>query len=319
MGGQPSGPRHLDLYAITPTLFTSGATGIDAGSLAYAAEWITGHGIRDLLLTGSYGEFQSLTDDERVTVLDAVRAVPGAGSVMACAAKPSTEATACLAARLLDHGADLVMVAPPLLAEIGDSEMFRHFEYLSDRFPRRLVVYNNPVFGTDLTAEALGRLAALPGVAAIKQGTASLAALAASIQAVRRGSDGATRVLIASDLTGIVGLLAGGAGLTSTNSWAFPHAVTQLVSAAAAADWERGRRVAGALEPYFALVRRLGQPRTVKAAMQLRGIPGTGELRLPYTPLDAPERAELQATVQQCDSALTEIGVTIAEPARRTW
>jgi dihydrodipicolinate synthase/N-acetylneuraminate lyase len=318
MAEQPSAPRHLDLYAIMPTLFTEGGADVDAGSMACAAEWITGEGISDLLLTGSYGEFQSLTDDERVTALRAVRPLPGLRSVMACAAHPSTGATACLAARLLDHGADLVMVAPPLLAEVSKAELFRHFEYLSDRFPGRLVIYNNPVFGTDLSAETLGFVAALPGVVAIKQGTISLPALTASIRAVDQGSGGTAGVLIASDLTGVLGLLAGGAGLTSTNSWAFPRAIVHLVAAAAAADWKRAGHISDALEPYFALARRLGQPRTVKAAMQLRGLPGTGELRLPYVPLERSERTELQATLERCDTALSAMGIAGPERAGST-
>jgi dihydrodipicolinate synthase/N-acetylneuraminate lyase len=316
MDGQRSAPRDLDLYAIMPTLFTTGGAGVDARSMAQAAEWITNEGISNLLLTGSYGEFQSLTANERVSVLRSVRPVAGVRSVMACAAQPSTEATARLAAQLLDHGADLVMVAPPLLAEVSQGDLFRHFEHLSARFPGRLVIYNNPMFGIDLSPETLEFISALPGVVAIKQGTSSLAALAASIEAVNRSSRGTVRILIASDLTGVLGLLAGGNGLTSTNSWAFPRAVVQLVAAAAVADWERARRVALALEPYFSLVRRLGQPRTVKAAMQLRGLPGTGELRLPYAPLGKPERAELQAVLEQCDGMLEEIGIAPLEPTQ---
>ncbi len=316
MAEQPDAPRHLDLYGIMPTLFTERGADVDAGAMAYAAEWMTDHRINDLLLTGSYGEFQSLDDDERVGVLRAVRAQPGVRSVMACAAHPSTSATARLAGRLVDEGADLVMVAAPLLSEVTETEVFRHFEYLSDQFPCRLVVYNNPVFGTDLSAEALGFVAALPGIVAIKQGTASLRSLTASIRAVDQGSGGTARVLIASDLTGVLGLLAGAAGLTSTNSWAFPRAFVQLIAAAATKDWERSRHITGVLEPYFALARRFGQPRTVKAAMQLRGLPCTGEVRLPYVPLENAERTELAAILEQCDMNLSLLGIAAPEGTR---
>ena len=78
--------------------------------MARAAERMASQGVNDLLLTGSYGEFQSLTDEERVSVLRAVRAVTAVRSVMACAAPPSTEATARLASRLFDEGANEVMV-----------------------------------------------------------------------------------------------------------------------------------------------------------------------------------------------------------------
>ena len=316
MAEQLDVPRHLDLYSIMPTLFTERGAAVDAGAMAFAAEWMTDQGISDLLLTGSYGEFQSLDDDERVSVLRAVRAQAGVRSVMACAAHPSTSATAGLAERLVDEGADLVMVAAPLLSEVTETEVFRHFEYLSDQFPGRLVVYNNPVFGTELSAEALGFVTAFPGIVAIKQGTTSLRSLTASIRAVDQGSEGTARVLIASDLTGVLGLLAGAGGLTSTNSWAFPRAFVQLIGAAVVADWERARQISGALESYFALARRFGQPRTVKAVMQVRGLPGTGEVRLPYVPLENAERTELAATLEQCDMNLSLLGIAAPEGTR---
>lgn len=302
-----SAVRSLDLYAIAPTFFTPDGSAVDVQATARATEWMITQGIGSFLVTGAYGEFQSLTGDERVAVLRAVRSVPGVRSVMACAALPATEATRVLAARLLSEGADLVMIAPPFAAEVSPAEVLRHFDYLSGRLPDRLVVYNNPVFGTDLSPAELETVAALPGVVALKQGTSSLGALAESIRAVHQAGAGRVRVLVASDLTGILGLLSGADGLTSTNSWAFPQAMRDLVRAASDRDWEEARCIAAALAPYFSLARRFGQPRTVKAALRLRGLPVAEVMRLPYLPLDDRERKELQAVLEECDTALASV------------
>jgi 4-hydroxy-tetrahydrodipicolinate synthase len=88
----------------------------------------------------------------------------------------------------------------------------------------------------------------------------------------------------------------------------FPQAIRNMVAAAAAGGWESARQIAAALEPYFAVARRLGQPRTVKAAMRLRGLPGTDAVRLPYQPLDASESNTLRAALSSCDSALAGLG-----------
>ncbi|MGH3395990.1 MAG: dihydrodipicolinate synthase family protein [Streptosporangiaceae bacterium] len=310
MTAGPGGPayRALELYAIAPTLYGAGGRTVDVGAMAACAERMVGHGIRDFLLTGSYGEFQSLTDDERVHVLRAVRAVNGVRAVMACAAQPATAATAELAARLLGEGADEVMVAAPFAAEVRRDEILRHFRQLSRQLPGGIVVYNNPAFGMDLPPADLAEITSLPGIAAVKQGTASLPGLAESISAVHARSGDEVRMLAASDLTGVLGLLAGADGLTSTNCWAFPGAFRSLVGSAAAGDWESARQVAAALDPYFAVVRRLGQPRTVKAAMQARGLPGTRNVRLPYRPLKAPECALLRIALEECDKALAQVG-----------
>ena len=81
----PAAPA-LALYAIAPTLFSSDGERVDPAAMAAAAQWMVAEGIHDFLLTGSYGEFQSLTDDERVSVVRAVRSVTGVRTVMACAA-----------------------------------------------------------------------------------------------------------------------------------------------------------------------------------------------------------------------------------------
>jgi dihydrodipicolinate synthase/N-acetylneuraminate lyase len=299
--------RGLDLYAIAPTLFDEDGR-VDTGAMRAAAEWMAGHGIPDLLLTGSYGEFQSLSDDERVEILRVIRAVPEVRTVMACAAGTSTEGTVRLGRRLADEGADLVMVAAPIAAEVSYADVLRHFELMADGLDA-LVVYNNPVFGTDLTADELAGIVAVSAYRAVKQGTQSLRSLTQSIQAVHEASAGSARLLAASDLTAVPSLVAGADGLTSTNSWAFPCSVAAIVRAAGCGDWGQARRVAASLEPYFTLARRCGQPRTVKAAMALRGLPGAGRVRPPYVPLGPDEMAELEHVLEKCDAELDLLGV----------
>lgn len=314
-GRDEDGSGGVALYAIAPTLFTPGdPLGVDLGAMADAVSWMVDQHVPDVLLTGSYGEFQSLTDDERVDVVRAVRGVGGVRSVMACAVSTSTAGTVTLGRRQVDAGADLVMVAAPVVSEVSPSEVRRHFAVAAERIPAPLVVYNNPVFGRDLSPEELEDVVEGGAFRAVKQGTHSLRALAASVSGVHRASGGRTRVLAASDLTGAAALFAGADGLTSTNSWAFPGAIAAIVGAARSGEWATCRGVAAALEPYFALTRRLGQPRTVKGAMTHRGLPGGGRVRLPYVPLDADERAELERVVEKCDAELGALGVDPMKP-----
>lgn len=298
----------LDLFAIAPTLF-GGDGRVDVEATRAAAGWMVQNGIPDLLLTGSYGEFQSLADDERIEILGAVRDVPGVRTIMACAAGTSTLGTAEIGRRLAIEGADLVMVAAPIAAEVTPDEVQRHFSVLAEGIDAELVVYNNPVFGTDLTPTQLARIVTRSPYRAVKQGTRSLRSLTRSIPAVHEASEGRARVLAASDVTAVVALLAGVDGLTSTNSWAFPRAIVAIRRAAMAGDWERAQRISAALEPYFALAERLGQPRTVKAAMALRGLPGGGHVRPPYVALGHDESVELDLTIEKCDTELELVGV----------
>lgn len=295
----------LDLYAIAPTMYDDSGD-LDAGAMRANVEWLADRGIDRFLLTGAYGEFQSLDDDERVALVEAVLGTGRAKSIMAGAPHPSTRATARLARRLFDAGADLVMVAPPLVAELSTDDIDRHFNHLAAELQHGLVVYNNPVFGTDLSARDLARLADLGAYEAVKQGTTRLGQVIETVQAVR-ASGSTMRIYAAADLSALATLAVGFDGLTSTNCWVFPDAFVSMIEAAAKQDLARVRALSDALAPYATVVRRLGQPRTVKAALIARGGAGSRHVRLPYVGLSDGEAAELARAIEATDSLLEAI------------
>jgi dihydrodipicolinate synthase/N-acetylneuraminate lyase len=292
----------LDLYAIAPTHFAADLA-LDVDATVRNVERLAASRIRRLLLTGSYGEFQSLHDEERLRVLGAVRSSGIAESIMACAASPSTDATATLALRMLEAGADLVMVSAPLACELSSADIVRHFEVLSQRVGQRLVVYNNPVFGVDLGPAVLGAIAAMDGYVAIKQGTRDLGNLLRGLEAVRTsGRD--VRVYAASDMMAGGTLTAGVDGLTSTNCWVFPDVFPAMLAAAQSGDRRRLSALDTALGPYRSVVAQLGQPATVKAAMHLRGYDGTAAVRHPYVELDATAVRQVELSMAASDALL---------------
>ena len=52
-----------------------------------------------------------------------------------------------------------------------------------------------------------------------------------------------------------------------------------------------------------------------KAAMRLRGLPGTDAVRVPYQPLDASEYNTLRAAMDTCDDALAKLGRALQQSA----
>ena len=289
-------------YAIAPTQFTEDGR-LDAGAVAANVERASLAGVSRILLTGAYGEFQSLEDDERVSVVAAVREISPRIEIMAGAVHPSTESTLRMANRLFQAGADEVMVGPPSMAEVTDSDILRHFGFLAARAEGPLAVYNNPIFGHDLEPGLIASLADLGSYRSIKQGTSSMSHLLGSVSAAGRGR-GNLRVLAASDLSALVSLAAGVHGLTSTNYWAFPPAITSMATYAATSGHPRAEAIHRALTPFFDAVRSLGQPRAIKAAMTLRGYAGASTVRLPYAPLSEVEIRNLKEVVTRVDETL---------------
>jgi 4-hydroxy-tetrahydrodipicolinate synthase len=95
------------------TLFDADGVRVDAPATAALAARLVGAGVRGILVAGSTGEADALTDDERVALIAAVRAAcPGvpllAGASGAWAGQAAGRVEAAVAA-----GADAVLVAPP--------------------------------------------------------------------------------------------------------------------------------------------------------------------------------------------------------------
>lgn len=296
-------PDPMTLYAIAPTQFTSDGHTVDARSMAANIERLASSGINNVLLTGAYGEFHSLTDTERLEILQQVRSTGACASIMACAASLSAEATASLALKMLEDGADYAMVAPPLACETTESDVLRYFEYLAAAVGRQLVVYNNPVFGHDLEPRVMAEVMAMDGYVAVKQGTRDIVRLLGSIEAIR-ATGRVVRIYIASDLSATLTLAAPVDGLTSTNAWVFPDAILSLVAAASRNDIGEMQRLHRALAPYRRVLARVGQPAGVKAAMQIRGYVGSCAVRPPYAQCSIDEMDCLRDALAECDSAV---------------
>ena len=220
MASRSTGRSDRQLYSILPTPFSL-SFAVDYEALRDHVIRLSEAGIPDLLLTGAYGEFQSLTDSERCDIVASVASV-ASGAIMACAALPSTLATAGLANRLLEAGAHQIMISPPLIAEVTETEILRHFEVLSSRIEAPLVVYNNPVFGVDLGRALLARIAELSQIKTIKQGSPAADGIRVAIETFGAQE---RQVLAASDLKSVDSLKQGADGFTSTKLFSIPTCV----------------------------------------------------------------------------------------------
>lgn len=295
--------RATNFYAIAPTVFDD-AGRVDGAAIADNIARIAAHGVTGVLLTGSYGEFQVLRPDERVSVTDAVvRANPSA-VVMAGAAALNGDDAIDIGARLLEVGAHQVMVSAPFAAELTDADLLAHFERIGDALKRDLIVYNNPVFGVDISSVVLQQVTRASAYTGVKQGTKSLASMVETIARVQ--ATGQAQVLAAADLACAAAIGAGVGGVTSTNVWVFPEAFITLADPAVAPAPKA--MVLAALQPYATVVRTLGQPRVVKAAMVLRGYAGTAHVRAPYLPLDEIETKRLASALAETDDLLSAVG-----------
>ena len=99
-------------------------------------------GIRNVIAAGSTGEFNSLTDEERRSVIKTVvEESAGCMTVIGCAAHSGTDLAMNLAHYCKEIGCDGVMVTPPYYGFSGFEGLKRHFEIISDNVDLGIVIY----------------------------------------------------------------------------------------------------------------------------------------------------------------------------------
>ena len=90
------------------------AGAVDPAATAALAADLAGRGMRAVLVAGTTGEAGTLTPDERVALIGAVRdAVPAGVPVIAGTGAATTDAAAVLTKAAMDAGADAVLAFPP--------------------------------------------------------------------------------------------------------------------------------------------------------------------------------------------------------------
>lgn len=282
--------RVRGIFNITVTPFTSDGT-VDKAAMRATIGRVLDLGYDGLLIGGTYGEFATMSAEERADLFRFVADEAGGRvPLLLCTAHSDVRVVSELT-RLASGLGGLPMVTPPYVSEVEDAHIEAFFRHIAPVSRTGIMIYNAPGIGITLSPALVERLAEIDGIVALKQGDLAPAVvdrLAATVV-------GHIRVLAASDLVFPGTLLAGFDGFSSTNSCALPEIILETYRRLTAGD----AAAAGALHrrwyPLRALARRFGQPQTTKAAMTARGWIG-GHVRPPL--MDAtPEQASQIASV----------------------
>jgi 4-hydroxy-2-oxoglutarate aldolase len=252
-------------------------------------------GIHGYLALGSNGENRSLSEAERIAILQTVVGHKGQDQVvMAGAAYEAQREAERFLVVAADIGADFGLVLAPgyFRKQMTPEVLYRYFSTLADSAPLPLLLYNAPGFnGVALDPELVGRLASHPNIVGMKDSAAS------GIEAFLPLQGPGFAVLAGSADFLFPAMLGGSPGGTVSLADSFPAVALHLYELGLARDEVEG-------PPYQAFVSRVNAAISgrhgvagVKVAMDLAGYNG-GSARRPLLPLDDDARAELQATLE---------------------
>jgi len=248
-------------------------------------------GLLGYLALGSNGENRSLSEDERLHVLDEIVRYKGAGQVViAGATYDAQRETERFLAAAADLGADFGLVLSPgyFRKQMTDDVLFRYFSTLADSSPIPLLLYNAPGFcGVTLGPALVGRLAEHPNIVGMKDSASS------GIEQFLHLQGPSFNVLAGSANFLFPAMMGGSVGGTVSLANSFPAVAMRLFGYGRSRDDIRGA-------PYQEWVGRVNKAVSgsfgvpgVKAAMDLAGFHG-GIPRRPLLPLEPNQVASLR-------------------------
>ena len=253
-------------------------------------------GVHGLVLMGTVGEGNSLSADEKRSVLGAaVEIARGAVPVIAGVSEFTT-ATAVNFVRDAERiGASGFMVLPGMVYVPTPRELEYHFRAVADATSLPLMLYNNPPsYRVNIDLDTLARLADVPNIVCIKESSPDPRRFTDLINAF-----GERFTLFAGlDDIAFEGLVLGAKGWVSGLTNAFPAESLALYDALRTGDLERARRIYRWFMPLLHLDAEHDLVQSIKLAEQVMGR-GSERVRGPRLPLAGARRDAVIRMVEQ--------------------
>ena len=293
------------IFSAVPTLFSSDGE-VDAGANRTLYKFVAGL-VDGLLVAGTTGEFPALDDAERLALIELALAEAGPERVIAHVGAPDARHSARLARAAAALGATRIAAITPYYLPVRPDELIAHFGRIREAAADlELYAYIFPErTGVRVAADVFAALAAAAGLAGAKlSGSAAgdLAAYAAAAPGLRLFSG--------DDSDPAATMRAGGAGLISGRSSAYPEVYAALSVARGSGDLDAASRRQLVLDRIVALGASIGR---LKYALALRGLGGT-TARMTVDPPDASLCAAIAAEVATLLSIRCEPGARVARP-----
>jgi 4-hydroxy-tetrahydrodipicolinate synthase len=279
----------LSVALVTP--FRDGEVDYDA--FREQIEFQIAAGTRCICPVGTTGESPTLSHPEHERVIHfvcesaarRVKVMPGVGS--------NSTAEALRLTRVAEEaGADAALQVAPYYNKPTQQGFYEHFKAIAEQSGLPQCIYNIPGrTGKNVEPETIARLAELENVTMVKEATGQLdqcsALIAATDLTVLSGDDSLTLPMMAVGARGVISVVGN----------IVPQDMIAMIEAIDAGDLptaqEWHRRLFGLCRDTLGLST---NPIPIKAAMEMLGR-DTGEMRLPMTPLDAPQKAALRKTL----------------------
>jgi 4-hydroxy-tetrahydrodipicolinate synthase len=261
---------------------------VDEDAARKLARHLIENGSSGLVLTGTTGESPTLTDDEKISLLRAIRDELGPATLLISGTGSNdTRHSQRLSAAAADAGADAVLAVTPYYNKPNPAGIKAHYEAVAGAAGIPVLLYNIPSrVVVNLPPELLKELAEIENVVGVKQANDE------ELQPI----DG-LKVLAGNDGTFLRALELGEPGGILVASHLVGPELRKIYDAVQAGDLDRARSIEERLRPLFKVLSETN-PIPVKTALELLGI-CSNRARLPIVEADEEQRAKVRRALEE--------------------
>ncbi len=269
---------------------------LDIAAARRLARYLIENGSHGVVVAGTTGEAPTLTDDEKIELLEAVLDEIGdSGLVIAGTGSNDTRHAADLAERARVAGAHAILSVTPYYNKPSPAGLRAHYAAVSEAAGETpVVLYNIPSrCVTNIAPELLAELAASnANIVAVKQANND-----------DLGPIEGLDVLAGNDEVFARTLAFGGPGGILVASHVIGPQMRELYDAAVGGDQERAAEIDAELKPVYQAMALTSSPTPVKTALELAGVV-EANFRLPIVTASDDERSQIRSALEAAGVAL---------------
>ena len=294
--------------AVITTPFSQDTTTVQYDKLADNVASLESAGVRLFIPVGGVSEYDSLTTEERIGVVERTVESVGSESTVVAGAGGSPAYVQDLLNSYAAVGADGAMVMfPRTHSSIHEEGLIEYYRGIAKATDLGLMLYHR---GDDrLTNRVITELVDIPNVVAIKWAIDDIVAFRTAVEAAPE--DAATWVNGLAEEYTVPFCAEGATGFTSGIVNFVPQASLALHEALTAEEWDRAKQIRELLRPLQTLRGGTGEDNTISGAnsapllkygQEVAGLYG-GPLRPPAQELSAEDKRTVEATYEAIQAA----------------
>lgn len=255
---------------------------VDFKALEKLIEHLISTGTDTLLVTGTTGESPTLSDEEKLELFRASKAIAGnRAKIMAGTGTNSTQHSIDLSVEAEKIGVDGLLLVAPYYNKPTQAGLYKHFSMIAQAVDIPVVIYNVPGrTAVNVEPETLAKLSEIQNIVAVKDAAGNL-----DITSKTRVLAPKLDIYSGDDSLTLPMLSVGGKGVISVASHVVGSEIKEMIESFEEEDTKKAEEIHLKLFPLFKTLFTITNPIPVKEALNMMGVK-VGGFRPPMTPAD---------------------------------